>query len=171
MPCPAPPQSSKTALHEAAFSGHAEVVAELLRKGVDHDLALPVSGGRHEGARGLSWGCVGLMPAQCWGRQCLAMVCRVRSRTLQCAAKHGHVQFVTLPVATLFEAAWCCVLRTSLQKTGLRALHLAALKGSQPVVQALLLGGANVDARAKVGFFFCALPSAMIKPTRAQRNT
>lgn len=37
-----------------------------------------------------------------------------------------------------------------LQKTGYHALHLAALKGSQPVVQALLLGGANVDVRAKV---------------------
>jgi ankyrin repeat protein len=36
------------------------------------------------------------------------------------------------------------------QKTGYRALHLAALKGSRPVVQALLLGGANVDVRAKV---------------------
>jgi hypothetical protein len=37
-----------------------------------------------------------------------------------------------------------------LQKTGYRALHLAALKGSQPVVQVLLLRGALVDARAKV---------------------
>jgi ankyrin repeat protein len=39
-----------------------------------------------------------------------------------------------------------------LQKTGHKALHLAALKGSQPVVQVLLLRGAHVDARAKVSY-------------------
>ena len=54
-PVPWPLQSSKTALHEAALSGHAEVVAELLRKGVDHDLALPVSEWHQEGM----WACLG----------------------------------------------------------------------------------------------------------------
>jgi ankyrin repeat protein len=38
-------QASNNALHEAALSGHADVVAEMLRKGADHDLALPVSTG------------------------------------------------------------------------------------------------------------------------------
>lgn len=38
-------QASKSALHEAALSGHADVVAEMLRKGADDDLALPVSTG------------------------------------------------------------------------------------------------------------------------------
>lgn len=46
---------------------------------------------------------------------------------------------------------WLLVCVSCVQKTGFRALHLAALKGSQPVVQALLLGGADVDVRAKVG--------------------
>lgn len=36
-------QTSKSALHEAAQCGHADVVAEMLRRGADHDLALPVS--------------------------------------------------------------------------------------------------------------------------------
>jgi len=36
-------QTSKSALHEAALCGHADVVAEMLRKGADHELALSVS--------------------------------------------------------------------------------------------------------------------------------
>jgi ankyrin repeat protein len=36
-------QTSRTALHEAALTGHADVVAEMLRRGTDHDMPLPVS--------------------------------------------------------------------------------------------------------------------------------
>lgn len=51
-----------------------------------------------------------------------------------------------------------------LQKTGYRALHLAALKGSQPVVQVLLLRGAHVDARAKVRQGFAVNPQGLGRP-------
>lgn len=36
-------QASRTALHEAALTGHADVVAEMLRRGTDHAMPLPVS--------------------------------------------------------------------------------------------------------------------------------
>jgi hypothetical protein len=41
--CAVCPQTSKTALHEAALTCHADVVSEMLRKEADHDVALPVS--------------------------------------------------------------------------------------------------------------------------------
>jgi hypothetical protein len=46
-------------------------------------------------------------------------------------------------------------------------MHLAALKGSQPVVQALLLGGADVDARAKVGMGRMLQPVLPRRPMRS----
>lgn len=58
----------------------------------------------------------------------------------------SNVHLLTEPLLP-FATAHCI-----LQKTGYRALHLAALKGSQPVVQVLLLRGAHVDARAKVSY-------------------
>jgi hypothetical protein len=37
-------QAASSALHEAAWGGHAEVVAEMMARGVSHDLSCAVSG-------------------------------------------------------------------------------------------------------------------------------